>query len=67
MDMLWYVVMVAQWEHSDVEKLIVVVGRSGKIEMSAGIEGQRNHVKHCYKGRWSTWMLIKYMWWSWET
>ena len=24
MDMLWYVVMVAQWEHSDVEKLIMV-------------------------------------------
>ena len=24
MDMLWYVVMVAQWEHSEVEKLIVV-------------------------------------------
>ena len=23
MDMLWYVVMVAQWEHSKVEKLIV--------------------------------------------
>ena len=24
MDMLWYVVMVAQWEHNEVEKLIVV-------------------------------------------
>ena len=24
MDMLWYVVMIAQWDHSGVEKLIVI-------------------------------------------
>ena len=45
MDMLWYVVMIAQWDHSGVEKLIVIawVLWSNRNECRNG--GAKNQVR----------------------